>query len=467
MRRFAPRWFAYRLVAGLGLCLTVPATASAQPVVEERWRLRQLTNLSTAAFDPSWTDNGDLIFTSFENFRFTVRRLGDVDSLLARPRKDFVQPRPTTSGSWAFARVGVDSGAERVPYRRKYNLDIAQGAVSQNPVWGTTGGAVMAFSDLLGDDYWYVMLYNSARGQRDFLRSINAAVTRVQLKRRANVAYGLYRFGGLRYDIQDPDAATEFPIFWETMYGGVGTVSYPISMFRRVEVSTSLNWSHKEVDIRNIDREALLLSNAVSLIHDNTLFGYNGPMEGWRANLTAAYTSDIYYSNVNYFTLTADLRHYHRIYRDVTLASWIMGRINEGREARLFVLGGSWDLRGQRLFSVRGKKMWFTSHELRFPIVNAPSLMVPILAPFGIMNLRGAFFLDAAHVWNNGYYDRQVMPLTRGRLTTGQTIGAAGLGFRLNIFGGFVLRYDLGYRYEEGFRERGDFFKQFFFGWDF
>ncbi|HEX7069593.1 MAG TPA: BamA/TamA family outer membrane protein, partial [Rhodothermales bacterium] len=454
-----------RSAEGVQVAAASVAPAPATPPAPV-WRLRQLTNLSTALFDPYWTDDGGLIFTSFENFRFTIRQMGNVDRLLKAPKKEIIPTVPVHGESWAYARIGLDD-VERVRYRRKYDLDIAQGAVSQNPVWGTTGGAIMAFSDMLGDDYWYVLVYNTARGQRDFLKSLNLAVTRVQLNRRSNVAYGLYRYGGLRYDIQDPDAATEFPIFWETMYGGFGSLSYPISMFRRIEVSTSLNWSDKEVDIRNIDREALLLSNGISLVHDNTLFGANGPMQGWRGNLSAAYTTDIYFSNVSYFTLTADVRHYLRFLRQFTLASWAMGRINEGREARLFILGGSWDLRGYRLFSVRGTKMWFTSHELRFPILIAPGLVLPVLAPFGISNLRGALFVDAAHVWNEGYYDKQRLPLAGSNLTTGETIGSAGLGFRLNLFGGFVLRYDIGYRYRDGFRERGDFFKQFFFGWDF
>ncbi len=447
-----------------------PVVASASATVEgafadaqARRGLRQLTRLTTAAFDPVWTEDGHMVFTSFENFRFTIRQLPEVDSLLNHPkRQENVDLAAAGKERWAFARVGVGDGAERVPYRRKYNLDVAQGQVSNNPVWGTTGGAVMAFSDMLGNDHLYVMLYNTARGQEDFLKSLNVAFSRVQLHRRANIGYGVYRFGGRRFDITDPDAATEFPIFWETIYGGFGAVSYPISMFRRVEVSTSLSWSDKEIPIKAIDRQALLLSNSVSLVHDNALYGLNGPVDGWRAKLTAAYTTDVLYSNVNYFTLIADVRHYLRIGRHLTLASWAMGRLNEGREARLFFMGGSWDLRGFRLFSVRGKKMWFTSHELRFPILRQPSLFLPVLAPFGVANLRGALFFDAGHAWNDDYHER--LP----QINTGETLGAAGLGFRLNLFGGFVLRYDIGYRYRDGFRDRSDrLFKQFFFGWDF
>lgn len=432
------------------------------PVATER-PLSQLTKLTSAAFDPVWTEDGRLLFSSFENYRFTIRQLGGVDSLLAHPkRQETVKLAEAGGEHWKFSKVGIDSGAERLPYQRKYNLDIAQAQASNNPVWGTTGGAGLAFSDMLGNDYWYVSLYNTAQSQRDFLRSINFALTRVQLHRRANIGYGIYRFGGQRYDITDPDASTEFPLFWETVYGGFGSVSYPISKFRRIELSSSLNWSDKQIPIRNIDREALLVSNSVSLVHDNALYSYNGPVDGWRAKLTTAYTTDVLYSNVSYYTLSADVRHYMRLFKGVTFASWALARANQGREARLFFLGGSWDLRGYGLFDVRGQKMWFTSHELRFPILQAPSLYLPLLAPFGIANLRGAFFFDAAHAWNEDYYAR------RSELLTGETLGATGLGFRMNLFGGFVLRYDIGYRYRNGFRDRDDrLFKQFFFGYDF
>ena len=105
--------------------------------------------------------------------------------------------------------------------------------------------------------------------------------------------------------------------------------------------------------------------------------------------------------------------------------------------------------------------MWFTSHELRFPLIDSPTVLLPILAPFGVASLRGTLFIDAAHSWNDGYYD------VRKELNAGETVGSAGIGFRLNLFGAFVLRYDIGNRYRLGFREKDKRFKQFFFGWDF
>jgi Tol biopolymer transport system component len=446
---------------------------------QHRRRERRLTHFTTAAFNPTWTPDDRLLFSTFENRRFSIRQMGNVDSLLSNPREtDTARPRPDEE-RWAFGRMGTeDDSVTAVPYEREYSLDVARGQVSNNSVWGTSGGAVVAFSDLLGNDYWYFTLYNTGRGRGNFLENLSFAISRVQLSGRANIGYGIQRFSGLQPALRDIDA--DGPYYRETLYGGSGSVSYPLSKFRRIEVNTSLNWSSKDylpigtdADF-DADRDGLLLSNTLALTHDNALYGANGPVDGWRARLEVGYTTDVMNSLTNYYTLTADVRNYWRLVPDVTFASRGLVRANQGRNARLFLLGGSWDLRGFELYSVRGQKMWFTSQELRFPILEAPYLYMPLLRPFGIVNLRGALFADAAHAWNGGYYDEAFGENTTtffsGRIhETGQTLGSVGAGLRLNLFGGIVLRYDVGYRYREGFTERIDdgLFRQFFFGYDF
>ncbi len=442
----------------------VPALASLSEservgLLMPRTKAHRLTGFAGAAYDPTWTDDDRLLFSSFEGFRFAVRSLPNVDSLSRNAKETQSIDLTTSDEPWEFGRLGEDSGAKKLPYRKRYRLDIAQGQISQSAAVGTFGGAVVAFSDMLSDDYLYLTVYNTGQSQRSFFRDLSFSVTRVQLRKRTNIAYGLFRFSGRRYDITDPDASTSLPVFFETMYGGFGGISHPLSKFRRLEVNSSLAWSDKEV-LGN-SRQALLLSNSVSLIHDNALYSGNGPVAGRRAGLTVAYTTDVRFSNVSYFTGQFDFRTYHRLLPSVTFASRFTGRWNQGKEARLFVAGGSWDVRGFRIFSIRGQKMWLTSHELRFPIVNAPALITPILAPFGITSLRGAFFFDAAHAWNDDY--NQVIR----EIYAGETIGAAGFGLRLNLFRSFVLRYDLGYRYSDGFKRQDKFFRQFFFGWDF
>ena len=426
---------------------------------------RQLTDLTTAAFDPVWTSDGNLLFSSFEDRSFSVRHLDRLDSLMQHPVRITETPSAPArqAAHWTYASRGVDDGAVRSPYRRTYSLDAARGQVSQNPVWGSMGGAMLAFSDMLGDDHWFVSFYTAPNTRdQNFLERINFSLARVQLHRRTNMAYGIHRYAGRRYDLTDPSVNEALPILYETLYGGFGTISYPLSTFRRLELSTSVNYSHKRIPFgERINRKAVLLSNQLAFVHDNALYGANGPVDGWRANLSAAYTTDVWHSHESYYSLTADVRNYWRFFGAVTFASRFMMRYNDGRRARLALLGGSWSLRGWNLYDVRGKKMWFTSHELRFPIVTAPGYFVPVLAPFGISNIRGAAFIDAAHAWNQKYSER--IPA----IFAGETLGALGAGLRVNLFGGLVIRYDLGWRYRDGFTERGRFFKQLFFGYNF
>lgn len=446
--------FSPPVASASGIGLTKIADLEYKPTV-----LRRLTTLASAAFDPLWTPDDRIVFASFEGFRFSVRSLDDLDSLRNSPKEEIVLEPAMANEPWTFEKIGTSEGATDLPYKKRYRLDIAQGQISQTASLGTFGGAVLAFSDMLSNDYLYLTLANSANSRRSFIRDLSFSVTRVQTHRRANFAYGVYRFSGRRYDLTDPDASTSLPIFYETIYGAQGGISYPLSKFRRVEVNTSFSSSNKEVLAKQ--RKALLLSNSVSLIHDTALYSHNGPIDGWRAGVTAGYTTDVKYSNVSYFTGIADVRLYRRIVPGVTFATRATGRWNQGREARMFIAGGSWDIRGFKLFRVRGQKMWLTSTELRFPLVNAPYLITPILAPFGIASLRGAVFFDAAHAWNDDYHR------VFREINSGETIGSIGTGLRLNLFNAFILRYDIGYRYRDGFKHRERFFKQFFFGIDF
>jgi len=125
---------------------------------------------------------------------------------------------------------------------------------------------------------------------------------------------------------------------------------------------------------------------------------------------------------------------------------------NDGKEARRFFMGGSWDLRGYPLWSIRGKKLWLTSHELRFPFLD----QIGFKFPFGgvsFVGLRGALFFDAGNAWDDTYTE---------------TLGSMGGGVRLNLGGAFVLRYDMGKTIANNFRKfDSGLFHQFFFGWDF
>ncbi len=254
--------------------------------------------------------------------------------------------------------------------------------------------------------------------------------------------------------------------------GAIGLVRYPLSLFRRVEVQTSFGLGSREGLRRGLPGGQTAfdtlrtgtLTNTLALVHDNALYQGIGPVEGWRGSVSAGYVTDVLYSNESYLSLGADVRHYLRIAPGVSFASWGQVRSNVGRRARLNLLGGSWDLRGFPFLRVRGQNLWFTSHELRFPVLPRPPLF-PLLT-----TVRGALFVDAAHNWNTAYNERTPDPDfdAGGQLLIGSTKGSLGAGLRGVVLGAFVLRYDVGWRFTDGFdwSER-QAFRQFFFGFDF
>ncbi len=412
--------------------------------------MRRVTHFTTAAFDPVWTDRGSLIFAAFDSYSFQIRGIREVasriDSLEAvrMHTVDTGAERAWEPATWTGSAT---PDASTLRYERDYQLDIAQSQISTDPVFGTLGGAAISLSDVLGDDRYYFMLYNTAQTSSEFLSSFNIAISRVSVGQRTPYAYGIFNYAGRRYDFLDPDR-----YFTERAYGGYFSLAYPLSKFRRIEGTISISNSDKVAltDVRQ--RTALLVTNAISYVKDNALYYYTGPIDGNRFNLTLAYTTDVQYSNVNYYSVMADYRRYFRLGMRSTLATRAEVLYNHGKEARRYFLGGSWDLRGWPRWSIRGTKRWLTSVELRFPLLDRVALDFPFGSmPLGI--LRGAFFVDAGNSWDVRY---------------GETLGSIGGGLRFSLFGIFVLRYDIGKRIERNFTKlQGDLFQQFFFGWDF
>ncbi len=454
---------------------SAPAARGAEAPPDHRPRLRQLTRFTSAAFDPYWADSTSLVYTAFEDFRFTVRAL-DVDSLAAAPEAERVAGAAPVASPWTYPTYEAAADEEAEPYRRRYQLDFATGGfATTTTASASAGGATIAFSDLFGDDYIYVTAYsaNNLDGSRGLLEGLNLAVTRLHLGRRANYGYGAFRLAGVRYDRTDPAQAARIPSY-ETIYGALGLVSYPLSFFRRIDIESSIGLGQKTGLLRSlqgggVDTDTLrtaTLSNTVSFVHDNALYSMWGPAQGSRANLSVGYTTDVWLSNESFYTLGADVRNYWQIVPGVTFASWGLVRANVGRRARYNLLGGSWNLRGFPFLRVRGSKLWFTSQELRFPILRRPPLY-PLFA-----GLRGALFVDAAHNWTDGYDDAYVDPdypsLDGSPLLVGTTKGSVGGGLRTSLFGAIVLRYDVGYRFLDGFDwDERQPFTQFFFGYDF
>jgi outer membrane protein assembly factor BamA len=246
-------------------------------------------------------------------------------------------------------------------------------------------------------------------------------------------------------------------------------MSYPFSTFQRIEASVNVAYSVKDLyTYPRRPRHAYLVSDYVSYIRDTSLWGPTGPIDGNRINLTLGYTVDVKFSNVNYYTIIADYRKYFRLSTRMAYAVRLMTQYNEGKEARLFYFGGSWDIRGYKLWSLVGKKAVLVNNEFRFPFIDTFDIRFPFLT-MSFNAIRGAIFFDAGNIWNSKWGGEKFTIGESGIEDFSKSsgfIGSFGAGVRLNIGGPLVLRLDFGRR--TNFRTISkENFTQFFFGWDF
>ena len=410
----------------------------------------RLTNFITAAYDPVWCGNDRIAFSSYEKGTFGVRMIDSVSNKIPKlkPSQEFVKSDTfkiyEMPGLYALnTKPGI------MKYQKQFSLDFAVSGVAADPVFGATAGGSFSMSDMLGDEVYNFLIYNNSDAYTDFWQSFNLAVSKVSLKDRLNYSFGIYHLAGRRYDLQNSDYS-----YLERLYGGYFSFQYPLSFFRRIETSVSVAQSMKDIDFLD-NRRGVLISNSIGYVFDNSLWDYNGPVDGQRYNITLGYTTDIQNSTENFVTLMADYRKYFRISVPVSLAFRAQYFMNEGKNPRRFFMGGSWSLRGWPLNGMRGTKMWQTNLELRFPIINILYIGFPEDINIGFRSIKGAVFFDAGNVWD--YSD-----------DFSNIKGSIGAGCRINVFGLVVIRWDIGKRIENNFTKlQKGLFNQVLFGWDF
>ena len=416
--------------------------------------IKKLTNFTTAAYDPEWMDNGDLLFTAFENFSYQINVIHGIFDKYHSIAESISDSLSESRTYWDISSYQGLSTSSPVKYKPKFSLDVAQSQITQDPIFGVSGGAQVAMTDMLGNYQYYFLIYNNAQTRDDFLKSFNIAISRADLSSRVNKAFGVYHFAGRYFNWYDD-------FFYERMYGGFYSLSYPISVFERIEGSINIRHSDKYWYFTESSRQAVLFSNFLSYVKDNALWGPTGPLDGERINITLGNTIDAQYSNVNFYTIIADYRKYFRLSTQVAHAVRLMTMYNHGKEATRFFMGGSWDLRGYPRWQLWGKKIFLVSNELRFPFIDRFIVKFPI-GGMGINFVRGATFVDLGNAWDDNLDDVR---------------GSIGFGFRFRLGGFLVLRFDFGKRFTlsnigkdlntTSFDIQDSMFSQFFFGWDF
>ncbi|MEA1881864.1 MAG: peptidase MA family metallohydrolase [Candidatus Marinimicrobia bacterium] len=402
--------------------------------------IKQNSNFHTGVNDGVPTAGDSMVFSVFQNYSYQIHHapLVQNDSIIQIPLDLAYDNLPWTLDE----KPALKHQDKPTPYQLKYSLDLAQTAVSYDPIYGMLGGAQLSLSDQMGNRYYHFLLANSAQRSSDILGRFNAAVTMVDLTRRSNVALGVFHFAN---DYYDPIQA----FYFERSFGVRAGLNFPIHIFRRLEFSTSL-WSSEKDFYTGKPVTAFLVSNFISVVHDNTLWFTNGPIDGWRTRITFGPTFDFQRAKFHNYTILFDTRFYYRQNTSLTLAHRTLVWFNDGSDIRRYYIGGSWGLRGYGFHEVYGRKAFMINNELRFPFANSLALNFRSLT-IALAPVRGAFFLDVGNAWDYKYPG---------------TLGSIGFGLRGSLMGSFVLRIDMGKKTDFKKLSKG-LFTQFFFGWDF
>ena len=388
--------------------------------------------------------------------------------IFAREYDHFNQPMETPEDASAdFVKDTTDLTDESyVPkaYKTRFTLDLVNGYASFNNVFGAQGMTMFAFSDILGDH----QIYFGTEMVIDLKRS-DYFFSYAYLTRPTDYYFSISHIANeyfLGYDINGYQHRGLLRNFSLMSY-----LSHPFSRFMRVEGGLSYHYfsfsEWQEVnyyefeEVSNEDFSVVL--PVTSWVYDNTVYGYTGPIDGFRQNTTLVVSPGWGSKKMDFKTLKMDFRKYYKIGRYSSLAGRLTLGTSRGANKQKFYLGGlqNWiygtgetdgvkdnshfrndlldgendledvffsefvvPVRGRRYMEQVGSNVALANFEFRFPFLLA--LGVP--EKFMISNLGSHLFFDIGTAWDKGSEFEE-------------SIAGFGWGMKINM-GYFLLRID-------------------------
>jgi hypothetical protein len=353
---------------------------------------RRVTRLLGPASDPDWTRDGRaLLFTAQDAVTFRTFAVHVApESLAAEPE------RP------GEAAAVLPAVADREPpkrYQRRLGLDLVQNMIGTNSSLGYTQSfGQIAVSDMLGNEQYVVTIANDSQQFGDFWDGWEGGVTYINQGQRLNYGLGVFRLTSL----YDPDFEL---LRREKRIGMLALASYPFSRFDRLDASVEIRHASHHLLRAGGSPTVDLVSNFVSLVHDNSRWTWTGPVGGTRLNLTAGFTRDMTGGRSDVGTVYGEVRHYRQPVPGVVMAWRANGWASFSRDAQRLYLGGPTRLHVPERRFAAGLQTIVVQQETRFPLLRGLVLGIP--APWQLPTVSGVVFGDAAWVFDR-FDDRRI-----------------------------------------------------------
>ena len=348
-------------------------------------------------------------------------------------------------------------------YKITFSPDLVYANAGYNSLYGLLGTTVISFSDVLGNH----RLIGITSLQID-LKNSDYGLAYYYLPERIN--YGIELFHTARFVYLTRSLYTDLYRFRD--FGAVGSMSYPLNRFYRVDVGLSwLNLSSEDLDDPTVPSEQVsYVVPSASFVHDNVLWGYTAPIEGTRYRVDVLGNPGFSRRNLSFYSLLGDYRTYFRFGTDYSVAFRLSGGLSGGANPQRFFIGGveNWinrsfattdiplesasdfafltaalPLRGYDYAQEIGTKYSLMNFEFRFPLIK---YLVTGALPILFSNILGNIFLDMGTAWNDNrqlrFFEKDVNNNTVSR----DLLMGTGVGARI-FFLGFLLKLDVAWAY--------------------
>lgn len=360
-----------------------------------------------------------------------------------------------------------DDGSFRINnYKIKFTPDLVYGNAMYSSYYGVQGVAQISLSDMMGN-HRITFLTSMVID----LKNSDYAVAYQYLAKRTDYGIGLYHTARF-VSFQNPGNYYSELYRYRTI-GADLSLSYPMTKFRRIDAGLSLmRITRENLDNGNEPMNyKYLFVPSISMVFDNTLFGYIYPERGEKYIISALVSPFSGYESSEFYSLMGDFRKYFKLGDNYTFAVRFNSGASFGVNPQKFYLGGidnwiNWQfenstipfgqsidnyafatmvtpLRGFNFNARTGSKFVLANIELRFPIFK---YLILGALPLGFQNIMGAFFLDAGSAWDDTRKLQFIGSSPSGRAKTKDLLIAPGFGARI-VFLGFPVRFDVAWRY--------------------
>jgi dipeptidyl aminopeptidase/acylaminoacyl peptidase len=350
-----------------------------------------------------------------------------------------------------------------------------------------SGIAQLSMSDLLGNHS--ASMFTDYVGSQEISNDFTFALSYAYFGRRATYSATIFNWNQYYNDTQGrgpiggyyPVGTTSLTqgLIRSRQSGLLADVTYPLDVFRRVELSYSFVDEVREVAWPVTEPVEAFGTHLVktAYVHDSLNNGLLGPTAGRRYYISVGRAFELVDGDRSFTHLEADYRHYFRLGKWSVLGIRGVGVGSLGRDGLAYNLGGpAWflpfspgynlnlgPLRGYSFSEFSGSRVVLLNSEIRVPFIRNITFGWP--GNFAIPAVDGAFFVDVGGAWNKSQ-NLNLWPLQDPLVpyspATDEARLQGGMGFSFLVY--FLAPLNFEFARRTDFREYSDWRMHFSFG---